>query len=59
MEASLAQINQEHVELVKQLVESRLAREETEAELVRYKLMYAELAHADEVSILSRRSVQS
>jgi hypothetical protein len=38
-------------------VESRLAREETEAELVRYKLLYAELAHADEVSIHSRRSM--
>jgi chromosome segregation ATPase len=57
VEASLAQINQEHVELVKELVESRLAREETENELVRYKLLYAELAHADEMSIHSRRSL--
>ncbi|KAK4336235.1 Anion/proton exchange transporter GEF1 [Rhodotorula toruloides] len=37
LETSLAQINQEHCELVKQVVASRLEREELEDELVKYE----------------------
>lgn len=38
LESSLAQINQEHCELVKQVVASRLEREELEDELVKCEL---------------------
>jgi hypothetical protein len=31
--------NNEHVEIVKQLVQSRIEKEELEAELIRYKVM--------------------
>ncbi|WVQ93745.1 hypothetical protein IAU59_000822 [Kwoniella sp. CBS 9459] len=48
LEASLATMNQEHVELVRQLVMSKIEKEETENELVRYKMLYAELAHAQQ-----------
>ncbi|WWC66780.1 uncharacterized protein I206_100685 [Kwoniella pini CBS 10737] len=58
LEASLATINQEHVELVRQLVMSKIEKEEIENELVRYKMLYAELAHAqqDALSTHSRLS---
>lgn len=41
LESSLSQINLEHCELVKQVVKSRLEREELEDELVRYKIAFA------------------
>lgn len=55
------QRNQEHVEVVRQLVMCKIEKEETENELVRYKMMYAELAHEqqDAMSIHSRRSAGS
>ncbi|WVR03543.1 hypothetical protein IAU60_000535 [Kwoniella sp. DSM 27419] len=58
LESSLATMNQEHVDLVRQLVMSKIEKEETENELVRYKMLYAELAHAqqDAMSNHSRRS---
>ncbi|WWC85885.1 uncharacterized protein L201_000752 [Kwoniella dendrophila CBS 6074] len=58
LEGSLATMNQEHVELVRQLVMSKIEKEETENELVRYKMLYAELAHAQEdaMSVHSRLS---
>lgn len=61
LEASLATSNQEHVELVRQLVMVKIEKEETEAELVRYKMLYAELAHAqqDAMSVHSRFSSAS
>ncbi|KAL0955945.1 hypothetical protein HGRIS_002129 [Hohenbuehelia grisea] len=39
LESSLAQLNTEHVELLNQLVMSRLRNEEMEEQLVRYKLL--------------------
>lgn len=42
LEASLAQINQEHCELVKQVVSTRLEKEELEDELVRVKMALAQ-----------------
>lgn len=36
-------MNQEHVELVRQLVMSKIEKEETENELVRYKMLYVSL----------------
>ncbi|KAL7418747.1 GTPase-activating protein [Cryptotrichosporon argae] len=58
LEASLAIMNTEHVDLVRQLVMLKIEKEETENELVRYKMLYAELAHAqqDALCIHSRRS---
>ncbi|CEQ40743.1 SPOSA6832_02373 [Sporobolomyces salmonicolor] len=44
LEASLSQINTEHCELVKQVVNARLEREELEDELVKYKIAYAQAA---------------
>ncbi|OCF59563.1 hypothetical protein L486_02233 [Kwoniella mangroviensis CBS 10435] len=64
LESSLATMNQEHVELVRQLVMSKIEKEETENELVRYKMLYAELAHAQQDALsthsrLSGGSIQS
>ncbi|EIW67913.1 hypothetical protein TREMEDRAFT_33160 [Tremella mesenterica DSM 1558] len=58
LEVSLASSNQEHVELVRQLVMCKIEKEETESELVRYKMLYAELAHQqqDAMSVHSRLS---
>ncbi|KAK9895924.1 RabGAP/TBC [Cystobasidium minutum MCA 4210] len=42
LEASLSQINQEHCELVKQVVATRLEKEELEDELVRVKMALAQ-----------------
>ncbi|WWD09014.1 hypothetical protein V865_007130 [Kwoniella europaea PYCC6329] len=64
LESSLATMNQEHVELVRQLVMSKIEKEEIENELVRYKMLYAELAHAQQDALsthsrLSGGSIQS
>ncbi|KAG8747807.1 GTPase-activating protein [Ceratobasidium sp. 414] len=48
LEASLAQINSEHCVLVKQLVTSKIEQEELEGELVKFKILYAELMHQKE-----------
>ena len=40
LEETLSDLNQEHCEIVKQLVMERLKGEEVENELVRYKLLY-------------------
>ncbi|GEM10405.1 rab GTPase activator [Rhodotorula toruloides] len=58
LETSLAQINQEHCELVKQVVASRLEREELEDELVKYKLAYADLSHLAAASQASTSPLQ-
>ncbi|OXH55915.1 hypothetical protein J003_01952, partial [Cryptococcus neoformans] len=56
-----SQVNQEHVELVRRLVMSNIEKEEMENELVRYKMLYAELAHAQQeaLSVHSRLSNSS
>ncbi|GAA98933.1 hypothetical protein E5Q_05621 [Mixia osmundae IAM 14324] len=56
LEASLAQINEEHCELVKELVMAKLGREEVEEELVRIKLLYAEAVHAQAEAMVHTRS---
>ncbi|KAM0755646.1 RabGAP/TBC [Meredithblackwellia eburnea MCA 4105] len=48
LEASLAQINQEHCDLVRQVVMAKLEREELEDELVKYKIAFADLSHKQE-----------
>ncbi|KAJ1304809.1 hypothetical protein OPQ81_005944 [Rhizoctonia solani] len=48
LEASLAQINSEHCALVKQLVMNKIEKEELEGELVKFKILYAELMHQKE-----------
>ncbi|GAA5842082.1 hypothetical protein JCM9279_002780 [Rhodotorula babjevae] len=58
LEASLAQINAEHCDLVKQVVASRLDREELEDELVKYKLAYADLSHLAAAERASTSSLQ-
>ncbi|KAF8507745.1 RabGAP/TBC [Gautieria morchelliformis] len=55
LEDSLAQLNTEHCDIVKQLVMARLENEETEGELVRYKLLYADLMHKSEDAGSSHR----
>ncbi|KAI0063636.1 RabGAP/TBC [Artomyces pyxidatus] len=55
LEASLAQLNQEHVDVLNELVRSRLQNEELEGELVRYKLLYAEAVHQTEDAMSSHR----
>ncbi|KLT43741.1 RabGAP/TBC [Cutaneotrichosporon oleaginosum] len=64
LEASIATMNQEHVELVRQLVLAKIAKEDMETELVKYKAMCAALAQGreDDVdlpSIASRGSHSS
>lgn len=44
LEASLATMNNEHVELVRQLVMAKIAKEDMETELVKYKSMCAQLS---------------
>ncbi|CAE6356645.1 unnamed protein product [Rhizoctonia solani] len=58
LEASLAQINTEHCSLVKQLVMSKIEQEELEGELVKFKVLYAELMHQKEDDN-HRASIQS
>jgi len=48
LQAALAQMNEDHVEIVKQLVMAKVEREDMEAELVKYKVLYAEQMHASE-----------
>jgi len=48
LEDGLAALNVEHVEILNELVKARLVTEETEAELVRYKLLYAEAMHQND-----------
>ncbi|KIK67395.1 hypothetical protein GYMLUDRAFT_37508 [Collybiopsis luxurians FD-317 M1] len=55
LEANLAQLNVEHVELLNELVKARLRNEEMEGELVRYKLLYAEAMHENEDAQSSNR----
>ncbi|KZO98865.1 RabGAP/TBC, partial [Calocera viscosa TUFC12733] len=63
LESSLAQLNTEHCDLVKQFVMVKLEKEEMESELVKYKMLYAETMLANEdarsssrISSLSKRS---
>lgn len=51
LEGSLATMNTEHVELVRQLVLAKIAKEDMETELVRYKSMCAQLAQAREEDV--------
>ncbi|KAH8107865.1 RabGAP/TBC [Cristinia sonorae] len=55
LEASLAQLNTEHCEVLNELVHARLRNEEIEGELVRYKLLYAEAMHHSEDAMSSHR----
>ncbi|KIM40114.1 hypothetical protein M413DRAFT_446268 [Hebeloma cylindrosporum] len=55
LENSLAQVNEEHVEVLNELVKQRLKNEEMEDELVRYKLLYAEAMHQNEGANSSNR----
>ncbi|KAG7449507.1 RabGAP/TBC [Guyanagaster necrorhizus] len=55
LEADFAQLSTEHVELLNELVKARLRNEETEGELVRYKLLYAEAMHQNEEGQSSNR----
>ncbi|KAH8119401.1 RabGAP/TBC [Phellopilus nigrolimitatus] len=48
LETSLAQLNTEQCDMVKELVMQRIKSEEMENELVRYKLLYAEAMHKTE-----------
>ncbi|KAF7376169.1 GTPase-activating protein GYP5 [Mycena sanguinolenta] len=55
LEKSLAQLNDEHVHVLNELVKSRLRNEELEGELVRYKLLYAEAMHENQDAQSSQR----
>ncbi|KAJ3790763.1 rab-GTPase-TBC domain-containing protein [Lentinula aff. detonsa] len=55
LEANFAQLSEEHVELLNELVKARLRNEEMEGELVRYKLLYAEAMHENEDAQSSHR----
>ncbi|KAJ7497322.1 rab-GTPase-TBC domain-containing protein [Mycena latifolia] len=55
METSLAQLSAEHVQVLNELVKSRLRNEELEGELVRYKLLYAEAMHENQDAQSSQR----
>ncbi|KAJ7096293.1 rab-GTPase-TBC domain-containing protein [Mycena epipterygia] len=55
LETSLAQLNGEHVQVLNELVKSRLRNEELEEELVRYKLLYAEAMHENQDAQSSQR----
>ncbi|KIJ18699.1 hypothetical protein PAXINDRAFT_167263 [Paxillus involutus ATCC 200175] len=55
LDANLAQLNAEHVEVLNQLVMARLRNEEMEEELVRYKLLYAEAMHQNADAMSSNR----
>jgi len=55
MESTLAQLNTEHCEIVKELVMQRIKNEEMESELVRYKLLYAEVMHQTEDAMSGHR----
>ncbi|KAH0827877.1 hypothetical protein J3R83DRAFT_3504 [Lanmaoa asiatica] len=55
LDASLAQLSADHVDVLNQLVMARLRNEEMEEELVRYKLLYAEAMHRNEDAMSSNR----
>lgn len=55
LDANMAQLNAEHVEVLNQLVMARLRNEEIEEELVRYKLLYAEAMHENQDSMSAHR----
>jgi len=55
LETSLAELNEEHVGALNELVRTRLQNEELEGELVRYKLLYAEAVHKTEDAMSSHR----
>ncbi|THV06821.1 RabGAP/TBC [Dendrothele bispora CBS 962.96] len=55
LESTLAQLNAEHVDVLNELVKSRLRNEELEESLVRYKLLYAEAMHENEDAQSSHR----
>ncbi|KAI6040280.1 rab-GTPase-TBC domain-containing protein [Pisolithus marmoratus] len=59
LDASLAQLNAEHVDVLNQLVMARLRNEEIEEELVRYKLLYAEAMHRTEDAMSSHTRSRS
>ncbi|EGG05010.1 uncharacterized protein MELLADRAFT_78210 [Melampsora larici-populina 98AG31] len=61
LESNLAQVNEEHCDLVKQVVMAKLDREELEEELVKYKMAFADLSHqqASEGSKQHRASIIS
>lgn len=59
LDASLAQLSTEHVDILNQLVMARLRNEEMEEELVRYKLLYAEAMHQNEDAMSSHRLSKS
>ncbi|WFC98041.1 GTPase-activating protein [Malassezia yamatoensis] len=50
LEEQLNQVSSEHVDLVKRVVMSKLSQEEMAEELVRYKVMYAEVVLQNEVA---------
>ncbi|KAJ7188204.1 rab-GTPase-TBC domain-containing protein [Mycena filopes] len=55
LETNLAQLSDEHVQVLNELVKSRLRNEELEGELVRYKLLYAEAMHENQDAQSSQR----
>jgi len=55
MEASLTQLNDEHREVLNQLVMAKIKNDELESELVRYKFLYAEAMHQSEDAMSSHR----
>ncbi|KAG1751548.1 rab-GTPase-TBC domain-containing protein [Suillus paluster] len=55
LDTNMAQLNAEHVEVLNQLVMARLRNEELEEELVKYKLLYAEVMHQKEDAMSSHR----
>ncbi|KAJ7072301.1 rab-GTPase-TBC domain-containing protein [Mycena amicta] len=56
LESSLAQLNEEHVQVLNELVQSRLRKEELEGELVKYKLLYATAMHENQDGKASERT---
>ncbi|KAL7416402.1 rab-GTPase-TBC domain-containing protein [Mrakia frigida] len=57
LESSMSLLNAEHCEVVNELVKSKIANEEMESELIKFKLLYAELSHTSDSS--KQRSSQS
>ncbi|KAG8759266.1 GTPase-activating protein [Serendipita sp. 396] len=55
LEESYAQVETEHCDVINQLVRAKVEKEEYEAELVRFKLLYAELMHQHEDARSSNR----
>jgi len=56
LEVNLMQLNEDHCDVAKELVLSRVRNEELESELVHYKLLYADAAHKNEESQSSNRT---